>query len=142
MTTERLTLKNAKAIACSLGWQLRMRWGEYQCKPRGTLWGASTTYFTDDIRDAIGTIRAEAARANPLPADGLHEYMCIAGNSWGRGPTLEEALKKLRAGNASGERKILIVPAGAWIDEIGRNVLWPTGTGKHAPGKCAGCRFD
>ena len=53
------TLKEAKATAKRLGYQLRKTDGEFEIYPTGN---RDAAYFTDCIIDALHTARAEAVR--------------------------------------------------------------------------------
>lgn len=77
------------------------------------------------------------------PNDGQHEIMALAGQSWGRGADATEARSVLRRITGEPVRAYLVVPKGAWIDEIGRQVLWETEPAgpAHADGVCPLCRI-
>lgn len=58
----RMTLKDAKLIARELGYSLTKRDDEYRANPIGGT--EATAYYTNDLEDAIGTIRQEHARTH------------------------------------------------------------------------------
>lgn len=58
----RMTQRDAFDAIMALGLSVRKVEGEFQVKPKGTRWDDATTYFTDDLDDALGTAREMAAR--------------------------------------------------------------------------------
>jgi len=88
------------------------------------------------------------ALVQPLPLDGLHEYMGICpaegyGGYWARGATEEEVRMGIRKFTSDGRRtRIVIVPKGAHLDEVdGRWMTWPGDNG-HQDRACTHCTFQ
>lgn len=54
-----IDIKTLKLEADLLGYVVRKLDGEYQAKPKGTLWTDGTTIFTDDADDLLGTIKMD-----------------------------------------------------------------------------------
>lgn len=79
-----------------------------------------------------------------LPADGFHEYMAIGNQCWGRGKTVNEAKKNLTRSSGFPPSKIMVVPKGSWINEIGNQMLWRLEVAGeiHKDGRCPACRMD
>jgi hypothetical protein len=83
----RLTLAEAKAQVRTLGFSLKSREGEYVLTPWGEREGAKS-YYTNDLKDAVGTARASAGRAGgnargsagepPHPASGFGKEQTVA----------------------------------------------------------------
>lgn len=65
-----MTLKNAKAMLRALGYTLSHRDGEFRVAPMdGTPDSREArAYYTDDLDDAIATVRCELARKPAAPA--------------------------------------------------------------------------
>jgi len=78
-------------------------------------------------------------RVPTLPDDGAHEYMLVGRHGWGRGATIDEALRIYKSNESDPPLKLLIVPKGAIVNEMGNAVLW-TDNEAHPPrGKCRHC---
>ena len=85
--------------------------------------------------------------AQPLPKDGLHEYMCIAPNFWGRHEAAAVAVTNCRLHGAGPEdmkkARLVIVPKGAVLEPVsGQWMEWPSGKGKHPEAACEHCTFQ
>ncbi len=69
-----MILFTAKAIVRELGFSLTRKDGEYRLAPStGTpAQKEARAYYTDDLDDAVGTARQEAARAKRIEAEEAH----------------------------------------------------------------------
>jgi hypothetical protein len=78
------------------------------------------------------------------PNDGWHEIMALAGQSWGRGADATEARSVLRRNTTMPVAKYMIVPKGAWIDDMGRMVEWKLDEAGdiHKDGACPLCTIE
>lgn len=77
-----------------------------------------------------------------VPNDGQHEVMAFAGQSWGRGAGAAEARKALRRHESTRPiTKYVIVPRGAWVDDIGTTMEWKPVPG-HPSRSCEKCTFQ
>ena len=88
-----------------------------------------------------------AARVQPLPADGLHEYMGLLsakgyGGYWSRGQTVQDVRKGMKHWTSDTRRmRIVIVPKGAKLDEVnGQWMTWPDNG--HPDAACPSCTFQ
>jgi hypothetical protein len=78
------------------------------------------------------------------PNDGWHEIMAVAGQSWGRGVDATEARSALRRHTSMPVGKYMVVPKGAWIDDMGRRVEWKLEEAgdMHLEGACPLCTIE
>jgi hypothetical protein len=65
-----------------------------------------------------------ARKVPALPADGQHELMALANNSWGRGATARDARRNLSRNTGVPVKEYRVVPKGARIDDLGFEIVW------------------
>lgn len=77
------------------------------------------------------------------PNDGFHEIMACGGQSWGRGVDATEARKQLHKLTSSPVTAYLVVPKGAWVDDMGRRIEWDVTVAgdMHKDGACPLCKL-